>query len=88
MIQTQSLLADIARLVLEQSLLETTLSRAAILLRDVIPFERLHVLRLDRSDSVTLYVVRASGEVDVTGHLIGDSATASTEALKALNVRD
>src|SRR5216117_2515931 len=72
-VQIQSLLAGIARLVSEESSLERTLSRAAILLHDAIPFERLHVLRLDRSESVTLYVVRASGEIAVTGHLIGDA---------------
>jgi transcriptional regulator with GAF, ATPase, and Fis domain len=80
MIQTQSLLAGIARVVSEESSLDTTLSRAAVLLRDAIPFERLHVLRLDRSDSVTLYVVRASGEVEVTGHLIGDSGSTPADA--------
>ena len=82
MVQTQSLLAGIARLVSEESSLDTTLSRAAVLLRDAIPFERLHVLRLDRSDSVTLYLVRASGEVEVTGHLIGDSASASADTVE------
>src|SRR5204862_1710032 len=73
MLQTQELLASLARLVSEESSLDVTLSRVAVLLRDAIPFERLHVLRLDRSDSVTLYVARASGELDVTGHLIGDT---------------
>jgi hypothetical protein len=38
-----------------------------LVLRDEIPFERLHVLRLDRMESVVLYVVRASGEIEVTG---------------------
>src|SRR5436190_2921377 len=80
MIETQSLLAGIARIVSEESSLDTTLSRAAILLRDAIPFERLHVLRLDRSDSVTLYVVGAEGEVAVTGHLVGDGGSTSAEA--------
>ena len=75
MIQTQSLLAALARVVSEETSLETTLSRTALLLREVIPFERLHVLRLDRSDSVTLYVVSATGSVEVTGHLIGDSGS-------------
>jgi transcriptional regulator with GAF, ATPase, and Fis domain len=82
MIQTQSLLAGIARLVSEETSLDTTLSRTAVLLREAIPFERLHVLRLDRSDSVTLYVVRASGEVEVTGHLIGDSGSTSADAVE------
>ena len=65
------LLALLARLVAEESPLEVTLSSAAAAMRAVIPFERLHVLRLDRTDAVTLYVVRASGEVEVTGLLIG-----------------
>src|ERR1041385_9555674 len=73
MVPTQPLLASIARLVSEESPLDVTLSRAAVLLREAIAFERLHVLRLDRSDSVTLYIVRASGDLEVTGHLIGDT---------------
>ena len=77
MIQTQSLLAGVARVVSEEASLETTLSRTAVLLRDEIAFDRLHVLRLDRSDSVTLYLVRATGEIEVTGHLIGDGGAAS-----------
>src|SRR6185503_7982142 len=36
-----------------------------------------------RSDSVTLYVVRASGEVEVTGHLIGDSGSTSADVVEA-----
>ena len=60
--------------------LERTLSRAAILLHDAIPFDRLHVLRLDRTESVTLYVAPASGEVEVTGHLIGDAPSPSADA--------
>ena len=73
MVTTQPLLASMARLVSEESPLDVTLSRAAVLLREAIAFERLHVLRLDRSDSVTLYIVRASGDLEVTGHLIGDT---------------
>jgi transcriptional regulator with GAF, ATPase, and Fis domain len=80
MLQTQSLLASIARIVLEESSLDATLSRTAKLLGNSIPFQHLHVLRLDRSDSVTLYIVRPSGEVDVTGLLIGDAATTSPHA--------
>ena len=79
-VQAQALLASIARLVSEESSLDTTLSRVAILLSDAIPFERLHVLRLDRSESVTLYTVRATGEIEVTGHLIGDAETTPPDA--------
>jgi transcriptional regulator with GAF, ATPase, and Fis domain len=76
MIQPHSVLAAVARLVSEESPLDRVLSGVAMLLREAIPFERLHVLRLDRSDSVTLYVVRATGEVEVTGHKIGDAEDA------------
>jgi transcriptional regulator with GAF, ATPase, and Fis domain len=76
MIQPHSVLAAVARLVSEESSLDRVLSGVAMLLREAIPFERLHVLRLDRSDSITLYVVRATGEVEVTGHMIGDAEDA------------
>src|ERR1041384_7316990 len=79
-VQSQALLAGIARLVSDESSLERTLSRAAVLLHEAIAFERLHVLRLDRTESVALYVVRASGEVDTTGHLIGDAPSPSVAA--------
>jgi transcriptional regulator with GAF, ATPase, and Fis domain len=79
-VQAQALLASLARLVSEESSLDVTLSHVALLLRDAIPFERLHVLRLDRSESVTLYVVRASGEIEVTGHLIGDAQSTPADA--------
>src|SRR6266550_4603113 len=82
-VQSQALLAGIARLVSEESSLERTLSRAAILLHDGIPFDRLYILRLDRTESVTLYMVRASGEVEVTGHLIGNAPSPSADAADA-----
>jgi hypothetical protein len=71
------LVASLARLVADASSLDVMLSRVAVLLREAIPFERLHVLRLDHAESVTLYAVRASGEVEVTGHLIGDGGAAA-----------
>ena len=79
MIHTHSLLASLARLVSEAAPLDVTLSRVAVLLRDAIPFERLHVLRLDRSDSVTLYAIGASGDVEITGHLIGDAQSGTAD---------
>src|SRR5437773_11884770 len=79
-VESHALLASLARLISEESSLDDTLSRVALLLRDAIPFERLHVLRLDRSESVTLYVVRATGEIEVTGHLIGDTQSAPPDA--------
>src|SRR4030095_5750435 len=44
-------------------------------LRVSIPFERLHMLRLDRADSFVLYLAGESGDVEVTKHLVGDPAT-------------
>ena len=75
-----SLLASLARLVTEASALDVTLSRVAVQLREAIPFERLRVLRLDRADAVTLYAISASGEIDITGYLIGDAPSAAEDA--------
>ncbi len=65
-----SVLLASARLIAEAPTLSDVMSRLAAVLRDEIPFERLHVLRLDRAESIVLYVVRASGEIEVTGHRI------------------
>jgi transcriptional regulator with GAF, ATPase, and Fis domain len=43
------------------------------LLRDEIPFEHLHVLRLDRMESVVLYTASTDGELEVTDHRLGNS---------------
>ena len=69
-----AVLTAVARLVAEAPSLGEVVSRLAAVLRDAIPFERLHLLRLDRAESVVLYVVRASGEIEVTGHRIADAA--------------
>src|SRR5688572_6256453 len=68
----------VARLVAEAPNLQDVVSRLAVTLGESIPFERLHVLRLDRANSVVLYVARRDGALDVTGHHIGD-ANAETE---------
>ena len=67
----------VARLVAEAAPLGEVVPRLAAVLRDAIPFERLHLLRLDRAESVVLYVVRASGEMEVTGHRIANTAAAA-----------
>src|SRR5918994_3218836 len=51
---SSALLAAVARLVAEGTALAELVPRLAVLLRDVAPFERLHVLRLDRAESVIL----------------------------------
>jgi transcriptional regulator with GAF, ATPase, and Fis domain len=71
------ILTAVARAVAEGTTLASLVPRLAVLLRDVIPFERLHVLRLDRADSVILYVARPSGELEQTGHRIADTAAAA-----------
>src|SRR5688572_10931107 len=68
-----TVLTAVARVVAEASTLGDVVSRLAEVLRDVVPFERMHVLRLDRSDSVVLYSVRASGEMEVAGHRVADA---------------
>jgi transcriptional regulator with GAF, ATPase, and Fis domain len=47
-------------------------SRLAVTLRESIPFERLHVLRLDRAESFVLYVATAAGELETTHHRVVD----------------
>ncbi|MBI4264488.1 MAG: sigma 54-interacting transcriptional regulator [Acidobacteria bacterium] len=71
-IDASAVLTAVARVVADAPALVDLVSRLALILRDAIPFERLHVLRLDRADSVVLYASRASGEVEVTGHRIAD----------------
>src|SRR5262245_19161532 len=65
-------LPAVARLVSDAGTLQDLVSPLAETLRDVIPFERMHVLRLERADSVVLYTARASGELEVVGHRIRD----------------
>jgi transcriptional regulator with GAF, ATPase, and Fis domain len=76
MLQARSLavLTAVARVIAEAPTLSETVTRLAVALREAIPFERLHVLRLDLGESVVLYVATASGELEVTGHRISDRA--------------
>ena len=67
-----AVLTAVARLVAEAPTLREVASRLAVTLRESIPFERLHVLRLDRADSFVLYVASADGALEVTGHRIRD----------------
>jgi transcriptional regulator with GAF, ATPase, and Fis domain len=73
-----TVLTAIARLVGDERTLADLVPRLAVLLADAVPFERLHVLRLDRAESVVLYVARPTGELDVTGHRIADSRSVET----------
>src|SRR5688572_4879424 len=71
-IDSSAVLTAVARLAAEAVSLDALVPRLATIVRDAIPFERLHVLRLDRADSVVLYVARADGQLEVTGHHITD----------------
>jgi two-component system response regulator AtoC len=68
-------LTSVARLVAEAPSLREVVAGVAGTVRQTIPFERLHVLRLDRADSFVLYTSGESGDVEVTKHLVGDPAT-------------
>jgi transcriptional regulator with GAF, ATPase, and Fis domain len=67
-----AVLTAVARLVAEAPSLRDVVSRLAVTLRESIPFERLHVLRLDRAESFVLYVATTAGELEVAGHRIVD----------------
>ena len=71
-----AVLTSVARLVAEARTLRDVVSRLATILREEVPFDELHVLRLARHESFVLYSVRASGEVDVTARRMG-AVTAS-----------
>ena len=59
-------LTTVARLVAEAGSLRDIVPRLAVTLRTSIPFERLHVLRLDRAESFVLYVARDTGALEIT----------------------
>jgi len=68
-------LSTVARLVAEAQTLQDVVARLAATMREVIAFDRLHLLRLDRAESFVLYVVGADGRVESSQHLVGDPAT-------------
>jgi two-component system response regulator AtoC len=76
-----AVLTAVARLAADSGSLDELVPRLATIVREAIPFERLHVLRLDRLESVVLYVVRADGEMEVTGHRIADAAAGAPDAI-------
>ena len=74
-------LTTVARLVAEAGSLRDILPRLALTLRPSIPFERLHVLRLDRAESFVLYVVRETGALEIREHRVGDPPTSIEAAI-------
>src|SRR5215510_5464927 len=78
MVQTDPVhvLTTVARLVAEAGSLRDIVPRLAVTLRTSIPFERLHVLRLDRAESFVLYVARETGAFEIREHRVGDPPSA------------
>jgi transcriptional regulator with GAF, ATPase, and Fis domain len=74
-----AVLTAVARVVAEATSLEQVVARLAPLLAPLIPFDRLHLLRLDRADSVVLFTASSIGNVEVTGHRIADPRLASID---------
>jgi transcriptional regulator with GAF, ATPase, and Fis domain len=74
-VESAAVLASVARLVAETAHLADIVSRLAPILHAAIPFDELHVLRLDRAESFTSYVSDATGRVNVSGHRIGSADT-------------
>src|SRR6187549_2174048 len=68
-----SILTAVARLVAEAPTLRDMVASLATTLREAIPFERLHVLRLDRADSFELYLAGTAGDVEITAYRIGQA---------------
>ncbi len=71
-------LAAVARVVAEAQTLSDAVSRLAVVLCDALPFDRLHLLRLDRTESLALYVVTAAGDLTVSTHRISDTSAIPT----------
>ena len=83
-VEPSAVLTAVARGVAEAASLQDVVSRLADLLRPIIPFERMHVLRLDRAESVMLYTAQPLGTVDVAVHRIADPRL----ALSATSLED
>ena len=75
-VNTSAVLTSVARLVADAPGLRDLVSGLGIVLRDALPFERLHILRLDRAESFVLYVVTKEGDVSITGRRIDGESVA------------
>jgi transcriptional regulator with GAF, ATPase, and Fis domain len=75
-----TVLTAVARLIAEAPALRDVIGRVAVALREAIPFERLHLLRLDRPESFVLYTADPAGQLSEEGHKIIDSDEAGVAA--------
>lgn len=80
---TATVLPAVARLVTEAQTLGDVVARLGQLLRDGTAYNRLYVLRLDRPESVALYTVSESDEMDVTVHRIADAESVAATDVDA-----
>jgi transcriptional regulator with GAF, ATPase, and Fis domain len=77
---SSAVVTAVARFIAEAPSLADVISRVAATVGQRVPFAQMHVLRLERANAVTLYVARASGELDVIGHRIPDEQLGSSIA--------
>ena len=78
-VDSPTVLTAVARLVADAPNLRDLVARLAFAMRESIPFERLHVLRLDRAESFVLYVVSRDGDVSITSRRIDGESVAINE---------
>jgi transcriptional regulator with GAF, ATPase, and Fis domain len=76
-----AVLTAVARLVAESRYLRDVVTGLATILRDVVPFERLHVLRFDRAESFELYTTEPNGILDVTARRITGAGALTDDAV-------
>ena len=75
------MLTAVARLVAESRSLRDVVTGLATILRDVVPFERLHILRFDRAESFELYTAEPTGALDVTARRITGAGPISDDTV-------
>ena len=66
-------LTTVARVVADAPALRDVIGHVAMALRDALPFDHLHLLRLDRPESFVLYQARPDGSVREESHRFVDS---------------
>jgi two-component system NtrC family response regulator len=76
-----AVLTAVARLVAESRSLRDVVTGLATILRDVVPFERLHILRFDRAESFELYTAEPTGALDVTARRITGAGPISDDTV-------
>ena len=68
------IIAAVARVVADAGPLPEVVSNLAKSLQGAVPFDRMHLLRLDRADAVTLFTARADGQLEAVAHKLAAPA--------------